>query len=152
MPHATPFHVTSYILLYTLGLPPPVTVTTRIVTFLVGNPYKPSFATVTGWGVDPIYTIQDWRFSPMATSLFPPCCQPRSLPLFFEARPGRCWSADWGKGVIGASDQVQVDSYNSISCFFSKKCFLESSQHGAGEFNWEYFVWRDFDMKNNISI
>ena len=27
-----------------------VTVTTRIITFLVGNPYKPSFVTVTGWG------------------------------------------------------------------------------------------------------
>ena len=33
--------------------PHPVTVTTRIITFLVGNPYKPSFATATGWGVDP---------------------------------------------------------------------------------------------------
>ncbi len=33
--------------------PHPVTVTTRIITFLVGNPYKPSLATVTGWGVDP---------------------------------------------------------------------------------------------------
>ena len=33
--------------------PHPLTVTTRIITFLVGNPYKPSFATVTGWGVDP---------------------------------------------------------------------------------------------------
>ena len=29
-----------------------VTVTTRIIPFLVGNPYKPSFVTVTGWGVD----------------------------------------------------------------------------------------------------
>ena len=27
-------------------------VTTRIVTFSIGNPYKPSFVTVTGWGVD----------------------------------------------------------------------------------------------------
>ena len=35
--------------------PHPVTVTTRIITFLVGNPYKPSFATVTGRGVDPRY-------------------------------------------------------------------------------------------------
>ena len=36
-----------------LGLSPlPVTVTTRIITFLIGNPYKPSFVTVTGWGVD----------------------------------------------------------------------------------------------------
>ena len=33
--------------------PLPVTVTTRIITFLVGDPYKPSFATVTGRGVDP---------------------------------------------------------------------------------------------------
>ena len=38
--------------------PHPVTVTTRIITFLVGNPYKPSFATVTGWGVDPRYSIR----------------------------------------------------------------------------------------------
>ena len=35
--------------------PLPVTVTTRIVTFLIGNPYKPSFTTVTGWGVDLMY-------------------------------------------------------------------------------------------------
>ena len=34
-----------------LGCPPSQKkVTTRITTFLVGNPYKPSFATVTGWG------------------------------------------------------------------------------------------------------
>ena len=34
--------------------PPPhtLTATTRIIPFLVGNPYKPSFVTVTGWGVD----------------------------------------------------------------------------------------------------
>ena len=32
-----------------------VTVTTRIIPFLVGNPYKPSFETVTGWKVDRIY-------------------------------------------------------------------------------------------------
>ena len=34
--------------------PLPVTVT-RIVTCLIGNPYKPSFATVTGRGPHPIY-------------------------------------------------------------------------------------------------
>ena len=33
--------------------PHPVTVTTRIIPFLVGNPYKPSFLTVTGWGGRP---------------------------------------------------------------------------------------------------
>ena len=34
--------------------PLPVTVTTRIIDiFSVGNPYKPSFTTVTGWGPHP---------------------------------------------------------------------------------------------------
>ncbi len=42
------------IYIYIRSTPHPVTVTTRIITLLVGNPYKPSFATVTGWGVDPI--------------------------------------------------------------------------------------------------
>ena len=37
---------------YFRSTPHPVTVTSRIITFLVGNPYKPPFATVTGWGVD----------------------------------------------------------------------------------------------------
>ena len=37
--------------------PHPVTVTTRIITFLIGNPYKPSFVTVTGWGVDLMYDV-----------------------------------------------------------------------------------------------
>ena len=46
-----------YYLIYLRSTPHPVTVTTRIITFLVGNPYKPSFATVTGWGVDPRFTI-----------------------------------------------------------------------------------------------
>ena len=37
-----------------LGATPlPVTNTTRIIKFVVGNPYKPRFAAVTGWGVDP---------------------------------------------------------------------------------------------------
>ena len=42
---------------YTLGCPPrPVTVTTRIITRVVGNPFKSSFATVTGRGDNPTYT------------------------------------------------------------------------------------------------
>ena len=52
--------VVSVKVVYLRSTPHPVTVTTRIVTFLVGNPYKPSFATVTGWGVDP-------RFIPVFT-------------------------------------------------------------------------------------
>ncbi len=42
---------------YFRSTPHPVTVTTRIITFLVGNPYKLSFATVTGWGVDPRHIV-----------------------------------------------------------------------------------------------
>ena len=39
-----------------VGLSPlPVTVTTSIITFLVGDPYKPSFTTVTGRGDNPRY-------------------------------------------------------------------------------------------------
>ena len=57
-------------LVYIRSTPHPVTVTTRIITFLVGNPYKPSFATVTGWGVDPMYIYIDLLvISPM--SCFP---------------------------------------------------------------------------------
>ncbi len=51
----------------TLDLPPkPVTVTTRIITFLVVNPYKPLFAPLTGLGVDPINMpkqSKSYRFS-----------------------------------------------------------------------------------------
>ena len=37
--------------------PHPVTVIARIIPFVVGNPYKPSFVTVTGRGVDQRYII-----------------------------------------------------------------------------------------------
>ena len=40
-----------------------VTVTTRIITFLVGNPHKPLFATVTGKGPHPRYTLRVLFFS-----------------------------------------------------------------------------------------
>ena len=39
--------------------PFPVTVTTRIIPFLVGNPYEPLFATVTGKGPHPRHTFID---------------------------------------------------------------------------------------------
>ena len=42
-----------------LGLSPcPVTVTTSTIIFLVGDPYKPSFATVTGGGDNPNYNCR----------------------------------------------------------------------------------------------
>ena len=42
--------------------PHPETVTTTIIPFLVGNPYKPSFVTVTGLGVDRDHTIDGQNF------------------------------------------------------------------------------------------
>ena len=38
--------------------PPRMPVTTRIITFLVGDRYKPSFATVTGRGDNPMYIMK----------------------------------------------------------------------------------------------
>ena len=38
--------------------PHPVTVTTRIITFLIGDPYEPSFVAVTGRGVDLRYIVK----------------------------------------------------------------------------------------------
>ena len=65
------------IVLY-VGLSPlPVTVTTRIITFLVGDPYKPPFATVTGRGDNPscMYIIYfmpiDIPYATLITLRFP---------------------------------------------------------------------------------
>ena len=48
-----------------------VTVTTRSIIFLVGDPYKPSFATVTVRGPHPIYIFMDlWSYLVLDT-VFP---------------------------------------------------------------------------------
>ena len=50
--------------------PLPVTVTTRIVIFLVGDSYKPSFATATGRGAtSKVYLTNAWNRSPRILSL-----------------------------------------------------------------------------------
>ena len=55
--------IPAQITVWSFGLSPlPVTVTTRIITFLVGDPYKPSFATGTGRG-DTQVIIQLFRNS-----------------------------------------------------------------------------------------
>ena len=54
-------HLSSYLSRGYVGLSPlPVTVTTRIITFLVGDPYKPSFVTVTGRGDNPKDMLVAW--------------------------------------------------------------------------------------------
>ena len=52
------FNVTffGYTFFFVMVYPGAVTVTTRIIAFLVGNPYKPLFATVTGRGVVPSFS------------------------------------------------------------------------------------------------
>ena len=78
--------------------PHPVTVTTRIITFLVGNPYKPSFATVTGWGVDPMQIYGDLEGFPLQY------WDPRKLPkigwfgLMFLLFSGGFWCIVWVGG------------------------------------------------------
>ena len=55
---ATPlmFSILDRIDVYVGSTPPPrMPVTSRIIPFLVGNPYKPLFVTVTGWAVDRMY-------------------------------------------------------------------------------------------------
>ena len=60
------------------GLSPlPVTVTTRIITLLVGDPYKPSFATVTGRGDNPMQKIKEKQYYVIRLSPKP---SPRQYP------------------------------------------------------------------------
>ena len=67
-------------LIFIRSTPHPVTVTTRIITFLVGNPYKPSFATVTGPGVDPIYMTLIFQI-PCEDRCLNPQTSPEARPL-----------------------------------------------------------------------
>ena len=102
--------------LYFRSTPHPVRVTTRIITFLVGNPYKPSFATVTGWGVDPISL-------PEGT---PP-------PKKKDPRPqGRSWKRIWW--ILGCT--LAVDSYpkngNRRVCVFGKRLMAEIPNNHLG--------------------
>ena len=60
------------IIIYLGCCPLPVTVTTRIITFLVGDPYKPSFATVTGRGDNPRYQYHYHVFIPFIHELSVP--------------------------------------------------------------------------------
>ena len=71
--------------------PHPITVTTRIITFLVGNPYKPSFATVTGWGVDPTYIVYSLGSGSMRKSRQWPFAQPNRQRLEGCLRSTSAW-------------------------------------------------------------
>ena len=69
-----------------------VTVTTRMtLQFLVGNPYKPSFVTVTGWGVRPNVESSDVLPSPL---IFTSVCL-RITILLVEGRILSSFSGPW---------------------------------------------------------
>ena len=61
--------------------PFPVTVTTRIIPFLGGNPCKPSFGTVSGWGVHPKYSLIVFKQSLG-------CFGEEAPKVFFNNQPG----------------------------------------------------------------
>lgn len=52
--------------------PPQVTVTTRMISFSIGNPYQPSFVIVTGWRVDWRYVF--WVVKLQIFMFFTPFC------------------------------------------------------------------------------
>ena len=82
--------------------PHPVTVTTRIIPFLVGNPYKPSFVTVTGWGVDRMYTLYVWWIMAFHDSIFLiSTYRPKgsSILLWMPSVSNAPWSALWEMGL-----------------------------------------------------
>ena len=77
-----------------LGLSPlPVTVTTRIVMFLVGDPYKPCFATVTGRGDNPNYICLARKQFVTTVRIIPQLYFTRSCPSILAGRSCEC---PWG--------------------------------------------------------
>ena len=92
--------------IYLRSTPHPVTVTTRIVTCLVGNPYKPSFATVTGWGEYPKYAIhRSYGIEPLSTEsdriFFPAGVQVLLLRVSSGTLGHGCPRVNGGPGILG---------------------------------------------------
>ena len=84
--------------IYVGSTPHPVTVTTRIIAFLIGNPYKPSFVTVTGWGVDR-------RYMELATS-------PKGFKTLQELKLG-CFFLGVGWGIFNCNPCINKTSVSN---------------------------------------
>ncbi len=86
-----------------------VTVTTRIITFLVGDPYKPSFPTVTVRGSYPRYhhKLLGWIFSTwLRFANFLECQELRFPPLFRSKSHcivNYCWWLKYGDHHLGCN-------------------------------------------------
>ena len=103
--------------------PLPVTVTTRNITFLVGDPYKPSFTTATGRGPHPRYIYISIHIH-------------RSI---------RVISVDFFKNNLKELPGVshpkkerkrKEDRLPSIPCFRCKGCYMSCRE---GEHVWTFF-------------
>ena len=85
--------------------------TTRILPFLVGNPYKPSFVTVTGWGVYLTYTYNPLQLALSGTishekNIGDPYCISRDL------------NTDQFEDIV---PQLPRTSTESVVCYFLGK-------------------------------
>ena len=89
-PDSWPSNFTLRIQIYLWYTPRAVTVTTRIITFLVGNPYKLLFATVTGRGVVPRYILRIRDFPQKSYDLGRWDVETTIIPSRFFGR-GRGW-------------------------------------------------------------
>ena len=88
--------------------PLPVTVTTRTITCLIGNPYKPSFATVTARGPHPrfIHQIESFpTYSSKIGYIFPP---PRP--------PSRLFRGNRPPSFLRLSDETTGRGFGQLLC------------------------------------
>ena len=134
-------------------------VTTRNITFLVGDPYEPSFATVTGRGDNPTYK---WVFfTPGKPIYFRPFIEVilgRDRPCrSLQEKGGSKWTSKWiyiyishrihGTGIkkklqlvdfLMANDSVDVGKYTSpmgamgIICDFTSHPVIQLISMGSG--------------------
>ena len=111
-----------------IGLSPlPVTVTTRIITCLVGDPHKPSFATATGRGDNPIYLLQVRIMS--LTNLFVEASwKARDIanPSFFWVHKPRdkCFSTFWTSKWLEFDEIPWAKFKRSQECMWILRVFL----------------------------
>ena len=98
-----------------LGLSPlPVTVTSRIVMFLVWDPYKPLFATATGRGDNPNYICLARKQFITTVRIIPQLYFTRSCPSILAGRSCEC---PWGVLLHPNKMVRKVKNQEDGSCF-----------------------------------
>ena len=90
--------------------------TTRIVSCLVGNPYKPSFATITGKGDNPKYTSPTGQF---VLPNWPGLCRFSDCP-----RGGRFYGNS-ATALHGTGNQGETETKNTAGSAIPKEGSIE---------------------------